>query len=57
MNADDSSPPSASPDPDAGAKEIRQRLEHLFRRCDTQGDRVVRELFNVLLEHRLEAPR
>lgn len=57
MNAENSSPPPAAPDADTVAKEIRQRLEHLFRRCDIQGDSVVREVFNALLQHRLETLR
>lgn len=40
----------------AAAREAaRQRLDHLFRRCDLANDEGAKMLFKAVLEHRLEA--
>ena len=39
---------------DAARDALRQRLGHLFRGCDTEGDSAAQMLFTAVLAHRLE---
>ena len=36
---------------------LHRRLEHLFRRCELEGDRGAQTLFKTVLDYRLEALR
>lgn len=57
MNTEASAPQPDEAERDAASAALRQRLDYLFRQCDTEGDSGARMLFNAMLEHRLESLR
>ena len=58
MNTEDSAPLRDEAELNAARDALRQRLAHLFRKCDLQGgNSSAQMLFKAVLEHRLEALR
>jgi len=58
MNTEDSAPLRDEAELNAARDALRQRLAHLFRKCDLQGgDSVAQMLFKAVLGYRLEALR
>lgn len=58
MNAEEAAPANDEAKPDAAAEATRQRLAHLFRRCDLEDSGgPASMLFKAVLDHRLENPR
>lgn len=57
MNTEVSAPQPDDTERDAASTALRERLDHLFRQCDTERDSNIRMLFEVVLDYRLEALR